>query len=380
MNLAARALNAADGLMQSALDGTRNVSAALTALWWPRRKSDLRGYACHCPPGAPLHLVHSEGLREAADLVVDYGSNVGSPRRFQVAPRTLARIAAEVAPGDIVHVKAELLGEFVQHVLPGIRAPFVLVTGDSDFSPVSRYRELLEDRRIAHWFAQNCDLTGRHARLTRIPIGTDNPRYTKMEKRIGFLVEMALGKSPADPSLSLNDMGNQKRMQEIARANPARLQDKPLRALCTFHMNQKLVPDFSGIPDRQDAYDVLMQNPACHFAPRRLLQDECWRAHVDFAFEISPRGKGIDCFRTWEALFLNTIPIVKTTTLDPLYEDEDLPVVIVQSWREVTEANLARWRAELQDRFNAELSRKLTNDYWVDKIGFAAAAAREGAF
>jgi hypothetical protein len=380
MSLAGRALNAADNLMQRTLDGTRTASAALTALWWPRRKSDLKGHACHCPPGAPLHLLHSEGLREAADLVVDYGSNVGSPHRFQVPPRTLARIAPEVAPGDIVHVKAELLGEFVAHVMPAIRAPFVLVTGDSDFSPVARHRDLLEDRRIAHWFAQNCDIPDRHPRLTRIPIGTDNPRYTKMEKRIGLLVEMALGKSPADPSLSLNDIGNQKRMQEIARENPAPVQDKPLRALCTFHMNQKLVPDFSGIPDRRDAYDILTPNPACHFVPRRLLQEECWRAHAGFAFEISPRGNGIDCFRTWEALFLNTIPIVRTTTLDPLYQDEDLPVVIVESWREVTEANLARWRDALQDRFTAGLTRKLGNDYWVEKIRIAAAAARQKAF
>jgi hypothetical protein len=369
-------LNAADRAMQRTLDGARTVTAAVTALWWPRRAADVRGHACHCPPGAPLHLVHSEGLREGAGIVVDYGSNVGSPHRRQVPVKALARIARQVKAGDIVHVKADLMGEFLTHVFPAIPAPIVLVTGDSDFSPVARYRHLLEEPRLAHWFAQNCDLPGRHPRLTRIPIGFDNPRYTKMEKRIGFLVEMALGKSRPGFSLSVNDIGNQKRLQEIARVRVA-VGEKPLRALCTFHMNQKLVPDFSGVPDRRDAYDTLKPNPACYFVPHRLLQDECWRAHRDFAFEISPQGNGIDCFRTWEALFLDTIPIVKTSTLDPLYEDESLPVAVIPSWREVGEASLRRWRDGLQDRFTPAMTEKLTNDYWLGKIRDAAARARD---
>jgi hypothetical protein len=187
---------------------------------------------------------------------------------------------------------------------------------------------------------------------------------------------MALGKSPPDISLSLNDIGNQTRLQKIALEAPARTEDKPLRALCTFHMNQKLVPDFSGIPDRQEAYDVLRPNPACHFVANRLKQDECWRIHREFAFEISPRGKGLDCFRTWEALFLNTIPVVKTTTLDPIYEDEAFPVVIVQSYRDVTRENLACWRAALQEKFTPKLTQRLTNDYWRAKILDVAFEAR----
>jgi len=180
MSVAGRLLNAAERAMQRTLDGAGTATAAANALWWPRRKSDLAGHRCHCPPGAALHLVHSEGLREGADIVVDYGSNVGSPHRRQVPVKALARIAREITAGDIVHVKAELLGQFLAHVFPAIAAPIVLVTGDSDFSPVARFSHLLDDRRIAHWFAQNCDLPGRHPRLTRIPIGFDNPRYTKI--------------------------------------------------------------------------------------------------------------------------------------------------------------------------------------------------------
>ena len=45
---------------------------------------------------------------------------------------------------------------------------------------------------------------------------------------------------------------------------------------------------------------------------------------------MSPQGNGLDCHRTWEALILKTIPIVRTSSLDPLYEG--LPVVVVHEW------------------------------------------------
>ena len=38
-----------------------------------------------------------------------------------------------------------------------------------------------------------------------------------------------------------------------------------------------------------------------------------------FPFWLSPRGNGLDCHRTWEALYLDIIPIVWHSTLDPLY-------------------------------------------------------------
>jgi hypothetical protein len=358
----------AEDLLSDTLAAAHHRYAVLVGRHWLRHKHQLRGRACHCPPGQPLHLVHSEGLREAADVVVDYGANVRCPGRMQVPVPEVARIAGEIGGGDIVHVKSELIGPFVQHVLPSVSGPVVLVTGDSDYGPVGAFRYLLDDARIAHWFAQNCDVAFRHPKLTRIPIGIDNPRYTKLEKRIGFLIEMTLGKSPLDPSVTRNDMGDQALLQQIAAATRGDVGAKPLRALCTFHMNQKLVPNFEAVAERKEAYDVLKDSSCCHFVPQRVLQHECWRMHAEFAFEVSPRGKGLDCFRTWESLFLGTIPIVKTSTLDPLYIDEGFPVVIVESYREVTADNLARWRDRLAGQFTPAMVRRLTNDYWLDRI------------
>jgi hypothetical protein len=373
-----RVLFAAEDAIECALDAVTSAKAAATSFFWPRRKSDLSGRSCHCTPGAPFHLLHSEGLREGCDVVVDFGANVRSPRRYQVPVKALAGVAAGFEVGDIVHVKAELLPDFLKHVFPRVRVPIVLVTGDSDYAPVRTHQHILNDERIVHWFAQNCDVPFRHRKLTRIPIGIDNPVYTKLEKRIGFLIDILAGKSPFDPTLSRNDMGDQTQLQSVARQIARAVGEKPAKALCTFHMNQKLVPNILNIPDRLEAYQILRNNPDCHFVTSRLPQDECWRLHADFAFEISPRGNGLDCFRTWEALALDTIPIVKTTTLDPLFVDEKLPVVVLSSYAEITAEALARWKAEMRDCFTPDMKCRLTNDYWLRKIRAVSEPFRGG--
>ena len=367
-----------------ALGVERAVQAVLRgagAVWAARRgavaAAELRGGRCHCPPDLSRHFVHSEGLREACDFVVDFGANVRAAHRPVVPVERLAGAAAQLEAGATVHVKTDLLDAFVAHVLPAVRVPIVLVTGDSDAGAGQRHGALLENPRVAHWFVQNCDRPERHPRLTRIPIGVDNPVFTKLEKRLGFALTMVLGRSPFDPTISRNEMGDQARLQQVRAAlrPPA---ERPARALATYHQNQRIIrADISDLPDRALAYRELRDRPCCHFVPRRLPQHECWVRHGEFGFELSPHGNGLDCFRTWEALLLGTIPIVRSSTLDPLFEDEALPVAIVEAWSEVTDAALVRWQEELRGRF-ADVERRLALDHWVAKIKKASQRARGG--
>ena len=338
-------------------------------------REHLLGRACHCPPGLRRHFVHSEGLREGCDLVVDFGSNVEHPRRQQIPLPLLQGLGDWVRPGDSIHVKADLLPWFVNVGLQRIKAPFVLVTGDSDVGLVQRYAGILESSTVSHWFAQNCDVPYRHPKLTRLPIGLDNPIYTKLIKRLGFALHVALRKAPWDPTLSRNDMGDQALLQRIAAARCIAVADKPARVLCTFQHNSKLSPNAMAIPARASAMEHLLGNASCWFPPGRLRQVDYWAAHSAFAFEAAPRGNGLDCFRVWECLILGTIPIVQRSTLDPLFEDESFPVALVDDYDEVTPKRLDAWQRELQGRFDDGLLTRLTNDYWLAKIAQAKAAA-----
>ena len=271
----------------------------------------------------------------------------------------------------MVHVKTDHIGSFAEIILPQLRVPVVLVTGDSDLAAVHSHRHLLEHPMIGHWFAQNADLDADHPRLSPIPIGLDNPVYTKFEKRLGFLVDTIAGRARFDPTFMTNDTGDQRRFNAAAGQARAAIGRKPLAVLCTFHKNHRIAPDISGLPDRVAAAAALGPQPFCHFVLRRIPQEDCWRLHGDFAFEASPQGNGMDCFRTWEALALGTVPIVRKSPLDRLYRAHDLPVAIVEDWSEVTSARLAQWAEDLVPQLEAARPR-LSASYWA---GFIRARA-----
>ena len=81
-------------------------------------------------------------------------------------------------------------------------------------------------------------------------------------------------------------------------------------------------------------------------------------------FVLSPRGHGLDCHRTWEALYMGAIPIVKSSGMDALFSD--LPVLIVKDWSEITESFLLKKWAEMKNtHYNFE---KLYLSYWLSWI------------
>jgi len=57
-----------------------------------------------------------------------------------------------------------------------------------------------------------------------------------------------------------------------------------------------------------------------------------------YPFWLSPRGNGLDCHRTWEALYLDIIPIVWNSSLNILYQN--LPVIIINDHKELNETFL----------------------------------------
>jgi hypothetical protein len=72
-----------------------------------------------------------------------------------------------------------------------------------------------------------------------------------------------------------------------------------------------------------------------------------------------PRGNGLDTHRVYEAMYFNAIPVVLSGQLDHFYEG--LPVLIVQSWAELTEVflrlNYVKNRLRLTNW-------KRTNSHW----------------
>ena len=84
----------------------------------------------------------------------------------------------------------------------------------------------------------------------------------------------------------------------------------------------------------------------------------------EFAFVVSPFGHGFDCIRTFEALCLGCIVIMKRSFLDVIYEG--LPVLLVDEWSDVTETLLNDTLILYSNKqFNYD---KLKMDYWVKLV------------
>lgn len=324
-------------------------------------------YTHHLNP--TTHLIHSEGFREACDYVIDFNANYITPHRLGNSKDQFLKIAEQLPIASTIHVKSDHLSFFFREAIPKIKHPIILVSGDSDYGGVADHLSFIDHPNIIHWFAQNCELQTKHPKITPIPIGIDNPIFTKLDKRLGHIILNIKDFKPFR-NYNINERGFQPLLNEISK-NQTLFVDKPMSVLATFHQFERLKkPNLneSGREPRKLAFEQLEENSSVYFVKSRIPQTECWKMHNNFSFEISPLGKGLDSHRTWEALCLNTIPIVVKSPLDYLYQSEDLPVIILDSWLDITPENLSEWKSQYSDSINGQLQSKLTMTYWENKI------------
>jgi hypothetical protein len=258
----------------------------------------------------------------------------------------------DLREADLIWVRSIALPQFVAEVLPRIGVRVALVTGDEDWSIPSdfdRAGEILANGSVACWFTQNFDGNDASGKIHPIPIGIDFHTISN-GRRWGH--PMA---NPVEQELELDSLRS--RMP----ANSGRL----LKVHADFHFNKH--ENAIGGETRHSIENTLRSNRCIEFQPNKIPRLELWREKTRYAFTVSPHGNGLDCHRTWESLALGNIVIVKKSSIDALYEG--LPVVMVDEWGEITEANLRRWHEQYSDAFGKPgVQSRLTSQYWIDRI------------
>jgi len=296
-------------------------------------------------------LISATVLRDLAD-VIWHEKNLEPPKA----------LFTDLPHGTVVHINSKHVLRFIEMVLPHLKSKIVLLTGYDTVSPaVPGYEKIIENPNILHWFLQNYDLDPKYrlnGQASIMPLGFN---FHKLDPRSdNTSTDMGL------PSI----LGNQQLTMKVIRDDLPKLKDRPYQAYANFHLN---MDTFLRDPmaktranARQDALDQLKPKPYVTFESKQIPRNEVWRNLKNYAFEVSPRGNGIDCHRTYEGIFFNTIPIIKTTSIDSLFED--LPVVIVNDWDEVTEENLKLWKKKYQDKVDGEIPEKLYAAYWEKRF------------
>ena len=86
----------------------------------------------------------------------------------------------------------------------------------------------------------------------------------------------------------------------------------------------------------------------------------------DSVFVLSPRGNGLDCHRTWEALYCGAIPVVSAGTLSPALASR-LPIMVVDSWSDFLARDPQALRAQAAE-LNQRSREAAYMPYWLGSL------------
>ena len=246
---------------------------------------------------------------------------------------------------ESIYICTDALFNFSSNFLDKIQYPFILITGDSD-TPITQnliehvaIKNILDNPNLIKWHAQN--LVAHHPKLHRLPIGLD---YHTMWERNGNwgLVQQ----SP---------IAQERALMNIFAAS-SDFTERFFAGYCNWHFAIER-------GDRQECFSKIDKS-LCLIEKNHLPRLSSWQRQAECMFVISPEGAGIDCHRTWEAILLGCIPVMKINKITPLFDR--LPVVILNDW---TDFNVNFMKNQLSRLINEKFNfNSLFLKYWDSKI------------
>jgi hypothetical protein len=235
----------------------------------------------------------------------------------------------EVKGSGVFFLSSWRLEEFRKEILPKLRSAIVLVTHHGDVNIDQRFWDIAEHPFVLKWFAQNA--VNPHPKIEPLPIGLEDQRK--------------------------HAHGNVKDFVNLRR----RKAEKIARIVWGFSLRTN--PD-----ERFRCYRSLWGNRVA---------DEIWwplnsreyRKHISrYMFVASPPGNGVDCHRTWEAMYLRNVPIVPNRYPFADFAGKGVPLHTVEDWSELRSLD----EAELQKIYRAHEGEfenpMLYAPYWMNRI------------
>jgi len=290
------------------------------------------------------HYISSHGIMKSCDV---YSRN-HLHYIYKVDPVILDNIKE----GCTLYIKVYSMRDFIDNHAHNIKVPFVLVTGDGDlgvqdiFPDETSYITFLNNPMLIHWFSINTIF--KHPKITLIPYGLDYHTMTRERKDVYWANEV------------LTSVEQEKQLMEINKqARPFWEREYKCYVNCNFLTSTRYGND------RIQAINSI-SNELMYIEPSPTSRLNSWRAQTKYAFVLSPHGNGLDCIRTWEALILGCIPIVKKSRIDDLYEG--LPVLIVDKWSDINRELLDKTIIEFRQKYDSYKFEKLTLKYWSNLI------------
>ena len=260
-----------------------------------------------------------------------------------------------------------------------ISTPFVLITrsnldemipypdSDRHADYLSAYTSILEHKQLVGWYGSNKVL--QHPKLTALPLGPKwqwhstefhgeddskalvskllsyyglDAMYNFYGKQRNLLIYLSMTESSSDNANYAPWRGSRRKAAQALRSNFPTATDPAINI-----EKRPMVSNVKACEGRHELEKYLIE-----------LQH--------YKFVLSPTGNGPDAHRTWEALQMGCIPVLLSGPFDELYSG--LPVLILDSWDELTPKALEQAYAKLrygQQTFSFD---KLFTPYWFRTI------------
>jgi hypothetical protein len=193
--------------------------------------------------------------------------------------------------------------------------PYILYTHNGDLPVNDGYLRYLDDPNLIKWYGQN--IMTIHPKLKSIPIGIANEIWPH---------------------------GNETIFNEVLNKNIK----KERLIYVNFDVNTNIV---------ERNYCISELNKKGLFMNDKLPFKEYLEEVAKSYFVVSPNGNGVDCHKTWEALYLKTIPIVTKSINIDFYKD--FPIIVINDWSEFN-----------SKIFNYDLYSKTWGDFNINKLCF----------
>lgn len=267
--------------------------------------------------------ITGDSFRAIADHIYDETTRSLNPRT--------------VKKGDVIFLKTDYMQEFFNQIHPQIPHKYILITHNSDYGAPGNFSLYLDDEKLALWFGMSPTVHA-HPKFVPIPIGIANEYWPH---------------------------GNTDTFNHLLKTKKT-AQEKPFLVGINFVIS-------TNLQERTRAFN--------YFSRQRFCTNIGSSNHAEYLakmaqtkFVVSPPGNSLDCHRTWEILLAGSYPIVLSSNLNPLFQN--LPVLIVTKWEEITESLLHEKFSEFQRRlFSNEKSLFL---YWHTLIEFYKIQIRSG--
>lgn len=174
--------------------------------------------------------------------------------------------------------------------------PFILITHNGDLPVDESYSQYLDEELLISWYGQN--ICFKHPKLKSIPIGLANEIWPHGNVEV---FEKVMSKNLEKNNLIYVNFDVNTNLKE--------------RTYCLSELHSKGLK-MSEKLGFENYLEKLSQS----------------------YFVISPNGNGIDCHKTWEALYLKTIPIVTNSFNISFYKNS--PILVLEDWKNLQIENI----------------------------------------